>query len=325
MADYQGFYKEKKILVAGGFGFIGLNLIKGLLEAGSDVTVLDLRDQPPLSFLKDKVICKTGDIRDKEFLSPLLKNNEIFFNLAGRSGPQNSFADPIGDLETNCVGVLNILETAKEVNPEIKIVFPGSRLEFGKALHLPVSEDHPMRPTSIYGIHKLTAEKYHLAYHDNFGLNTTVLRISNLYGPHLPNKNPGYNILNYFIDLALDNKTISVFGDGLQKRDQLYIGDLVNLFMEVGSNPKSTGQVYNVGYGQAVPLITVAEKIVEIAGKGTVEKVPWDPKLQKLETGDWETDISLVGREIGWKPLVGLDEGIKKTVGAASDPYWKLT
>lgn len=313
----------KKVVVFGGFGFIGLNLLKRLLDEKADVTVLDTAESPPLRTLTDKIKHFQGDIRDSELVGQVLLGQEVLFNLAGKSGSGNSMKDPKLDLEVNCLGVLNILEKAKEVNPDLKIVFPGSRLEFGKPLTLPVNEDHPMRPTSIYGIHKLTAEKYHLAYFDNFGLRSTVLRISNPYGPHLAVNNPGYNIINYFVDQAGSEATLKIFGEGDQKRDYLYVGDLVDLFLQVADEKKSDGQVYNIGSGVGVSLLKMAQTIVEVVGKGKIEKVPWDSKLLRLETGDYVSDLTKIKSEVGWVPKNTVREGLLQTLKESQTSYWK--
>lgn len=315
-------YENKKVLIFGGFGFLGLNLIQRLLTEKSQITVLDV-NTPPLKSLSEKVAFIQGNISDYNLVKKLLAKNEILFNLAGRSGPANSMEDPALDLKINVESVLSVLQAAKEVNPQLKIVFPGSRLEFGRINKLPVTEDDPMRPTSIYGIHKLTAEKYHLAFFDNFGLPTTVLRISNPYGPHLTQNNPGYNIFNYFIDQAQKGETIKIFGNGEQKRDYLYVGDLVNVFLDVGKNNKTDGQVYNIGYGSGFSLMEVAQTIVDVVGQGKIEKVPWKEDLKKLETGDYISDLTKIKNDTGWEPKVSIKEGIQKTVSAKNQDYWK--
>lgn len=316
-------YEGKKVAVFGGFGFIGLNLIARLMKEGSIISVLDPKGEIPLPSLHQKINYQSGDIRDSEKIARLLEDQEVLFNLAGKSGSGNSMKDPELDLEVNCLGTLTVLEAARKVNPNVKIIFPGSRLEFGKVDKLPVSEDAPMHPTSIYGIHKLTAEKYHQAYFDNFGLRSTVLRISNPYGPHLQAINPGYNIINYFFDLATKGEEMKVFGTGEQKRDYLYIDDLIDLFLQLGEDKKSDGEVYNIGLGKGVSLLQMAETIVAVVGKGKVTQVPWDSKQLKLETGDYVSDISKIKGDLGWEPKNSPSEGIAKTLEAKKDPYWR--
>lgn len=315
-------YENKKVLIFGGFGFLGLNLIQRLVSEHSQITVLDI-NPPPLKAISKNVTYFTGNITDSGLVKKLLIENELLFNLAGRSGPANSMEDPTIDLKINVESVLNILQAAKEVNPSLKIVFPGSRLEFGRIKNLPVSEDAPMRPTSIYGIHKLTAEKYHLAFFDNFGLRTTVLRISNPYGPHLTQTNPGYNIFNYFIDVALKGETIKIFGDGLQKRDYIYVEDLIDVFLQVGQSTITDGQVYNIGFGKGFSLMEVAQTIIRVTEKGKIEQVPWKEDLKKLETGDYVSDLTKIKKDTDWEPKVGLEEGIKKTIAAKHQKYWE--
>ncbi len=316
-------YEGKKVAVLGGFGFIGLNLIARLIKEGSIISVLDPKQEIPLPSLLQKINYQPGDIRDSEKIARILQDQDVLFNLAGKSGSANSMKDPELDLEVNCLGTLTVLEAARKVNPNIKIIFPGSRLEFGKVDKLPVSEDAPMHPTSIYGIHKLTAEKYHQAYFDNFGLRSTVLRISNPYGPHLQMTNLGYNIINYFFDLATMDEELKVFGKGEQKRDYLYVDDLIDLFLQLGEDKKSDGQVYNIGLGRGVSLLQMAETIVAVVGKGHVTQVPWDTNQLKLETGDYISDVSKIKRDMGWEPKNSPEVGITKTLAAKKDPYWR--
>lgn len=323
MTNKDSHYQGKKVVIFGGLGFMGLNLAKRLLAQNAAVTLVDRSPKVTIKGLVGKAEYWQGDIQDEEFLTKILGGKAILFNLAGRSGAQSSMAEPFADLAVNCAGVLTIMETARKVNPNIKIIFPGSRLEYGSVKKLPVSEDDPMRPTSIYGIHKLTAEKYHLAYHDNFGLKTTVLRISNPYGPHLSQGNANYNIVNYFFDQLFLGNTINIYGDGGQKRDYIFVEDLVDLFLKVGLEEKSNGQVYNVGFGQGISLLEVAETIIKVLGKGGFEKIPWDPKALRLETGDYVSDLTKVKKEIDWSPITDIETGITKTKAARSDPYWE--
>lgn len=222
--------------------------------------------------------------------------------------------NPFLDLKVNGFGVLNILEAARAYNPEVKIVFPGSRLQFGKVEKLPVAEDHPMRPTSLYGIHKLLGENYHLSYHHFYGLNTCVLRFSNPYGPHLRMKKQEYNIFNYFIELALQKGVLKVYGDGSQIRDYIFIEDVVNAFLAGGINKAANGEVFNVGSGVGTAFIEAAKTIVKVVGKGRIEQISWPKQAQNLETGDYIADITKIKKVLGWEPKYSLTNGIKETV-----------
>ena len=222
--------------------------------------------------------------------------------------------NPFLDLKVNGFGVLNILEAARLHNQKVKIVFPGSRLQFGKVEKLPVAEDHPMRPTSLYGIHKLLGENYHLSYRHFYGLNTCVLRFSNPYGPHLKMKKPEYNVFNYFIDLALQNSVLKVYGDGSQIRDYIFIGDVVDALLAAGISKAANGEVFNVGSGVGTAFIEAAKTIVKVVGKGRIKQISWPEQAQNLETGDYIADITKIKKVLGWEPKYSLTSGIEKTV-----------
>ena len=187
---------------------------------------------------------------------------------------------------------------------EASVIFPGSRLEFGKPHSLPVSESHPLHGASPYAINKSACAAY----------NTMVLRLSNPYGPHLQmGAFAGFGIMNYFIDLALKGEKIKLFGDGSQLRDLIYIGDVVDAFISAASDPVPSEAV-NVGFGSGVSLAEAARTAVEVAGSGSIEMVPWPPDARAVETGDFYFDVTRARQLLGWEPRVALREGLERTV-----------
>lgn len=310
-------WRNKKILVTGGFGFIGRNLVARLLEEGAQVTVVD-RSQINAAELNHiangSLEVVVADIRDPKPAEEYVADQDIIFHLAGHSGPVGSLEAPYTDLEVNCEGTLNILEAVREVNPSLRVVFPSSRLVYGKPKQLPVSESAVTKPLTIYGTHKLTAENYLQVYCRNFGVETVVLRISNPYGPHVPLPHHKYNILNWFIDLAKKGGTLTVFGEGEQLRDYLYIGDLVAAFLAAARLDNLGGEIFNVGGRKARPFVEVAKTVVDVVGKGEVKHVPWPDDYKQVETGDWDFDISKAKNILGWEPQVTLAEGIEETL-----------
>jgi UDP-glucose 4-epimerase len=320
MNDHNNFYSGKKVLVTGGLGFIGLNVSQRLLELGAIVTVLDnfmpTDVSKPLAEVLGHVKVAIADIRDEEKVERVVRDQEVIFNLAGKSGAADSNKTPLNDLDVNCRGHLTVLEACRAFNTGVTIVFPSSRLVYGKPLYLPVDEKHPLAPESIYAAHKLAVENYHLIYGKLYGLKATVLRISNPYGPFQAGEGRAYGIANSFIQAAVSGRPITLFGDGSQRRDYLYIDDLVEALLRVASVPESRGRIYNIGDGQGTSLLELAELAVAAAGQGTIVQVPWPEEYRAIETGDYLSDISLARHELGWAPKAEIHEGIKRTVAS---------
>ncbi|MDD2581164.1 MAG: NAD-dependent epimerase/dehydratase family protein [Desulfuromonadaceae bacterium] len=318
MNDHHNFYSGKKVLVTGGLGFIGLNVSQRLLELGATVTVLDnfmpTDVSKPLAEFLGHIKVAIADIRDEEKVERVVRDQEVIFNLAGKSGAADSNKTPLNDMDVNCRGHLTVLEACRAFNPGVTIVFPSSRLVYGKPIYLPVDEQHPLAPESIYASHKLAVENYHLIYGKLYGLKATVLRISNPYGPFQAGEGRAYGIANSFIQAAVTGKTITLFGDGSQRRDYLYIDDLVEALLRAASVPGSRGRVYNIGDGKGTSLLELAEMALTAAGRGNIVRVPWPEEYQAIETGDYLSDIRLARHELGWAPSAEIHEGIKRTV-----------
>jgi nucleoside-diphosphate-sugar epimerase len=220
----------------------------------------------------------------------------------------------MNDLDINCRGHLTILEACRSFNPGVAIVFPSSRLVYGKPLSLPVAESHPLVPESIYGAHKLAVENYHLIYGHLYGMKATVLRISNPYGPMQAGEARAYGIANRFIQSAVSGRPITLFGDGSQRRDYLYIDDLVEAFLSAASAGEARGKIYNIGDGKGISMLELAELAIAAAGSGEIVRVPWPEEYRMIETGDYLSDITLARRELGWQPETEIGEGIARTV-----------
>jgi UDP-glucose 4-epimerase len=258
-----------------------------------------------------------GDIRREEDVRRAIEDVSAVFNVCGVSGAALSNADPAADLSVNCGGVLTVLESVRRWQPQASVVFAGSRLQFGAPASLPVAEDHPQRPTSFYGIHKVAAEAYHTAYSRLHGVRTTVLRLSNPYGFGLAGLRTGYNVLNNFVQLALEDREIEVFAPGSQTRDYVHVSDVVDAFLRAAVDVRAAGQCYNIGSGVATRLIDAASTIVDVVGRGRVKLVPWPERYLATETGDFVFDVRKARRELGWHPEVSFVDGIQMTIERA--------
>lgn len=311
-------YKNKKILITGGLGFIGSNLAHLLVSHGAKVTIID--NLFPLyggnlfniKEIRNGIKLVIGDIRNEKLVSNLVKDQEIIFDFAAQVSPIDSSLMPFEDLDVNCRGHLNILENCRQYNPEVKILFSSSRLVLGKIKKNPATEDHPTDPLNIYGVHKLTAEKYYHLYNKNYGLRTVIFRIANPYGIRQQIKHSKYSIPGWFLRLAMENKPIKVFGKGTQMRDYIYISDLIQAFALAGISNKTDGNTYNCGTGKSIKLKTMVETIVKVVGSGSIEHVPWPENYGKEETGSYESDISRLQSAISWSAKTKLEEGVKR-------------
>jgi nucleoside-diphosphate-sugar epimerase len=209
---------------------------------------------------------------------------------------------------------LLILESARKLNPRIRIVFASTRQLYVKPRYLPVDESHPTVPADINGIHKLAAENYHLLYDKVYGIPSCCLRLTNTYGPGMRVKDARQTFLGIWLKLALTGQPIRVFGDGLQKRDFNYVDDVVDAFLLAASRDEAIGQVINLGGDEIVNLKDLAQLLVTVNGQGSWEFVPFPPERKAIDIGDYYGDWSRARRLLNWKPTINLKEGLQRSL-----------
>ena len=328
----EGQWKGRRVLVTGGLGFIGSNLSARLVELGANVTIVD-NMMPRLGGnlfnvkdLVDRIHINFSDVRDAHSMDYLVTGQEIIFHLAGQVNHVDSIRNPIQDLDINCRGTLVLLESCRKHNREVKIVFAGTRGEYGSSVTLPVGEDHPTNPKGIYAVTNLSAEKMVLVYDDVHKIRGACLRITNTYGPRHQMAHDEYGVLNWFIRKAIDGEALPVFGDGRILRDFLYVDDLVDCFLEVSACHQACGEVFNVGTGIPTNFIDLAKLIVKITGTGKATFTEFTQERKEVEPGDYYTNIAKIKRIVGWEPKTGLEEGLRKTIEFYREhkkEYWK--
>lgn len=315
-------------MITGGAGMIGSTIAHQAVAQGAQVSILDAMLPlyggnlfnlhgifPQIQFIE-------GDIRDLELMRRVVPGYDYIFSLAGQVSYVDSNIDPLLDLDINCKGHLQVLEACRLENPRAKLLFASSRFVYGRIEHNPVDENHPFNCLSIYGIHKLAGEKYYRFYQEAYGLPTVSVRIANPYGPRQQMKHSKYGILNWFIRLALESQPLTVFGEGLQRRDYIYNEDLAAACIALMLSPGTEGQVYNLGTGVGVNFIEMA-RLVAAAVPGTeVRQVEWPKDRYFVETGDYLSDISRITAASGWQPRVSLKEGIERTVSYYRE-HWR--
>ena len=312
-------FRNKKILITGGLGFLGSNLALELVKLGAKVEIYDalltglggnLFNIEPIKNDVDVTIAKLGETKKIE---RAIRGKDLIFNLAGTLSHIDSMTDPFRDLEINCRSQLCLLESCRKFNNTVKIIFAGTRNQYGKALYLPIDEKHLQEPTDINGINSIAAEKYHLLYDRIYGIKAVSLRMSNSFGPRHQMKHSKQGVLNWFIRLLLDGKEVKLFGDGSQIRDISYVSDVVNALMMVASSSKADGQAYNLG-GSPLTLKQFVQKVIKILGEGSYQTVKFPKDRASIEIGNYVADIKKIKEELGWQPKVSIDEGIKKTI-----------
>lgn len=307
-------YSEKTVLVTGGLGFMGFNLVRALEAAGAEVSVLSHSWPPEHETALGNASFFKGDIRDPAVTDEAVAGNELIFHLAGKSGPAASNASPLDDLDVNSRGTLTLLDSCRRLNPTVKIVFPSSRLVYGAAAKLPVTEAAPTAPLSIYGIHKLAAEQYLLLHQRLHGMRASILRITNPYGPFQRAEQNRYGIVNWFIHEALLGHTLTVYGDGKQLRDYIHVDDAVDAMLTAGLDPEADGKIFNVGSGRGVSFLEMAQLVIRAAGRGRLKHVEWPADAALVETGDFVADSSLIEQKLGWKARIPLESGIEDVI-----------
>lgn len=314
------FYNNKKVLITGGLGFIGSNLAYRLVGLGAQVTLVDSLISKyggnlfNVANIKSKVNCNISDVRDPYAMSYLVKGQDLLFNLAGQTSHMDSMTDPLDDLEINAAAQLSILEACRKGNSEIKIVFASTRQVYGKPDYLPVDELHPIRPVDVNGVNKVAGESFHLLYNNVYGIRACALRLTNTYGPGMRVKDARQTFLGIWLRLLLEGKPIKVFGDGNQLRDFNFVDDCVDALLLAGASDESNGKIYNLGSKEVIGLKDLAKMIMELGYDGSFELIPFPKERKAIDIGDYFSDFSLINKELGWSPKIGLREGLKKTI-----------
>ncbi len=318
--DYRTFYRNRRVMITGGLGFIGSTLAHQLVALKARVLIVDslISDYGGNPFnivgIEDRVHVNTADVRQSSTMNRLVRDQEVIFNLAGQVSHIDSMEDPYTDLEINCRAQLSILEACRRFNPAVKVVFAGTRQVYGRPESLPVTEQHLVKPTDVNGINKAAGEYYHLVYNDVFGVRACSLRLTNVYGPRQLMKHNRQGFIAWFLRLALTDQEIQIFGDGTQLRDFVFVDDAAHAFLRAGAHDSSNGRVFNVGGLEPIAHRDLVKQIVSIAGTGRHRCVEWPPEKKAIDIGDFYADSSLSERTFGWRPTTPLADGLARTL-----------
>lgn len=312
--------KNKNILITGGLGFIGSNLTRRLVSMGNQVTIIDSLIQEyggnprNLHDVREKIVINLSDVRDPFSINELIKGQDYLFNLAGQTSHLDSMNDPFTDLDINGKSQLSILEACRKNNPHIRIVFASTRQVYGKPQYLPVDENHPLNPVDVNGINKIAGEQYHLLYNQVHGIRSSVLRLTNTYGPRMRIKDARQTFLGIWIRNLLEGKPIQVYGDGQQRRDFNYVDDLVEALIIAATENKAIGRVYNLGAPDPISLSDTAKIMCHGIEGMSWKLVPFPQDRKAIDVGDFICDYSSFSSAFGWEPKFKFEEGIKRSL-----------
>ncbi len=318
--NYLEYYRGRRVMVTGGLGFIGSSLAHQLVDLGADVLLVDgmLPDYGGNLFniadIKDRVHINISDVRNDTSMAVLVRDCEVMFNLAGQVSHIDSMSDPYTDLDINCRAQLSMLEACRRHNPDIRVVFAGTRQVYGKPDRLPVDEHHLVRPLDVNGVNKAAGEYYHLLYNNVFGVRACSLRLTNVYGPRQLIKHNRQGFIGWFIRLAIENAEIQVFGDGSQMRDFVFVDDAADAFLRAGAIDGCAGEVFNVGGLEPISHRELVTMLIDVARSGSARYVPWPPEKKRIDIGSFYSDSSKFSATTGWRPTVSLREGLARTV-----------
>lgn len=299
------------MVVLGASGFLGRAIVARLTSvAGTVVAVSRGTATPTIVELHGSDIM-IGDVTERIDMERALEGADVAFVMAGVSGAAQSWAEQRRSLDTNVGGLTNVLEVITSRGASTRVVFPSSRLVYGRATTLPIREDAPLQPASPYALHKITCEQLLKLSGEHYGLSYAIARLTNPYGARRYLPNQSYNIVSTMIAHALANQEIVVFGDGTQLRDYIYIEDAVDSLAALGTLQAS--DTVNVGSGVPTRFVDVANMIVRLAGRGRLVRREWPPEYASVESGDFVADVTRARELIGLAAR-GIDEGLRQSL-----------
>jgi UDP-glucose 4-epimerase len=326
----DGDFARKRCVVTGGLGFIGSNVVHRLCRSGASVIVVDSlvpQHGGDPSNLDGLTVGSDVDVVDADIgadeVGRALQGADFVFNVAGQVSHLASMQDPLRDLDLNVRSHLAFLETLRREAPTAVVVQTSTRQVYGRPRYLPVDEEHPTAPVDVNGVDKLACEQLHLLYSRHHELPVSVLRLTNVYGPrqHLERKDLGF--LPVFVRQALTGEDIVLYGDGLQRRDCVYVDDAVDALFAAATTPDAVGHIFNLGHPDSLTLAEIARLTHRAAGdRGGVRCVPWPDELLGIDIGSFQGDFSKAKRVLGWSPSTSFAAGIEATLRYYVDRSW---
>jgi UDP-glucose 4-epimerase len=288
-----------RILVTGASGQIGSYVLERLADE-YDAVGVDLK-VPTIKAIKDIVI--RGDLRDFNFVRKVVRGVDVVIHLAAQVSVENSWKDPVYDVENNIMTTINLLEAGIKTGLD-RFIYISSAAVYGDPHHIPIDEEHPKNPLSPYGVSKLTGEHYCRIFSEK--VHTVIVRPFNVFSARMDPANPYSGVIARFISRVKQNLPPIIYGDGRQTRDFVHVKDVVN-FIEIALRKGKSGEAYNVGTGKETSILELAEIIMDLA------RVKGSPEFGKPRKGDIKrscADISKA-RKLGFEPETDLKKDLK--------------
>lgn len=301
---------DKRCLVLGGKGFIGSHLVKALLAAGNPVRVFDQAEAESLlePEVAERVEMVEGDFTDTKAVAAALAGCEVCFHLISTTLPKSSNENPVYDVQSNLISTIRFLEQARHASLKKVVFLSSGGTVYGAPKYLPIDESHPTDPLCSYGVTKLAIEKYLELYRSLYGLEYSILRVSNPYGEG-QRLVASQGAVAVFMGRVLANEKITLWGDGSIARDYLYIGDLMGALL-AAMDYAGGEHVFNIGSGIPTTLLELVNAIEAVTGKqAAIEFMP----ARSLDVPVNVLDIGRARIELGWNPAIGLREGLTRT------------
>lgn len=300
-------------LVTGGAGFIGSHLTDALVASGCRVTVLDnlsTGHRRNIDQLKDRIDFVQGDIRDAAVLDRVIDGCDVVFHQAAVVSVTQSVDNPPHACEVNGLGTVRVLDACRRADVR-RVVMASSSAVYGDDPRLPKTEEMAPMPLSPYAVQKLTGELYASVFGQLYGLETVCLRYFNVFGPRQDPSSPYSGVISIFMTKAAAGEAPTIYGDGGQTRDFVYVDDVVRANLAAAGRPQAAGRVFNVGRGESIRIRELWALIGEIAGIGL------PPAYGPPRPGDIRDSVSDIGairRSLAFVPEVGLRQGLEKTL-----------
>ena len=312
-------FKGARVIITGGLGLIGSALARRLVALGAEVLLVDSMipeyggNLANIADIRDRVAVNISDIHSDYVLRYLLAGQDFLFNLAAQTSHLDSMTAPRDDLAINCSAQLQLLEACRTVNPGITIVHAGTRQIYGRPDYLPVDERHPLRPVDVNGVNKMAGEAYHLLFRDVYGIKSSSLRLTNVYGPGMRIKDARQTFLGIWLRRVIEGEPFEVWG-GEQRRDLLYVDDAAEAFLYAAVTREAEGLALNVGGEEPCNLAALAEAIVVAHGGGKYEIREFPAERKRIDIGDFITDDRRFRAISGWRPRVRLADGLRRSL-----------
>ena len=300
-------------LVTGGAGFIGSHIAEEIVRRGEAVRVLDnltTGKKENLASVQEKIDFQEGDICDPETLRRVFAGVDYVIHLAALSSVVRSIEDPVATTQVNVIGTVQVLLAARDAHVK-RVIMAATGAAYGNSPTLPLVETQMPAPLSPYALVKLAGEYYGKIFYRLFGLEFVALRYFNVFGPRQNPKSPYTGVLSKFITAYLSGATPTIFGDGEQSRDFVYVANIVNASLRACLKPEAPGKVINVGTGIGTTLNQTIKLLDHILG------VEVKPRYGPPRLGDvlhMKADITLARTILGYEPLVSFEDGLRRTI-----------